>query len=168
MHTSDFHSWLFPNFGYSAISIEIGTYKSNTKEDPMNVRFAIDTIRKSLMQGRAFDQQLFEDSKEQFKIEMRHDLSDSARWLKILRGMSLKVPVGIRLSVGDINYKTLKDVEYADMLELIESTTLDGFVKWTKQFGPTGDHVLLSSVVETVNEEDTPFHSESECNPIPF
>ena len=165
VHTSNFHSWLFPNYGYTSISIEVGTYNSkDTTTDPMNVLYSVETIRKSLEKNRDYGIKLFEDSKEQLKMEVQNNYVNVEAWLKVLKGMSLKIPIGMSLKAGDGNtIKTLKNVEQMNLLEMVEKTNLKEFIEWTKANGPSSE-IVLNSLVETVDEQDAPVHSKKECD----
>jgi hypothetical protein len=174
IHTSHFHSVLFPKYGYTYINIEVGPY--NTKDstnDPMNVQFSLDQISTALKSNRKYDTKLFSDSKSQLLMDLKHEFSNSEGWIAFLRGMSLNMPHAMALthsSEGNTGSQTLKDIQASDMFALIEKIDQKGFVEWTRIHGPMSDAVMLSSVVETVNDIDPPVHAneKSKCNPIPF
>jgi hypothetical protein len=170
IHTTDFHSILYPDFGYTSINVEVGPYNSKDKiNDPMNVQFTILTIINALKSSRTYDTKLFDDSKEQLLNELKNEFSDVSSWMKLIRGMSLNVPLSM-VSKSTSNIKTLTDIKQGDILSLIESTNQKKFMKWTAEFGPMSDELILTSVVETIDDHDKPAHSNvnSICNPIPF
>jgi hypothetical protein len=106
-------------------------------------------------------------------MDLKHEFSNSEGWIAFLRGMSLNMPHAMALthsSEGNTGSQTLKDIQASDMFALIEKIDQKGFVEWTRIHGPMSDAVMLSSVVETVNDIDPPVHAneKSKCNPIPF
>ena len=174
--TKSFHSFLFPGFGYTSVSVEVGQYGAvEGGNDPMNVGRTMEAIKSSFGKKRGYDKALFTTSREQLKRELAHDLSSNmVQWMKIVRGMSLRVAASMRKTLGGGEATTmttmLKDVEQINVVESVESTQLESFVQWTRKHGPTADNVMLTSLVETVDLNDVPFHSEvtKECEAIPF
>ena len=173
--TKSFHSFLFPGFGYTSVSVEVGQYGAvEGGNDPMNVGRTMEAIKSSFGKKRGYDKALFTTSREQLTRELAHDLSSNmVTWMKIVRGMSLRVAASMRKTLGgEATTMTmmLKDVDQINVVESVERTQLESFVQWTRKHGPTADNVMLTSLVETVDLNDVPFHSEDskECEAIPF
>ena len=166
IHTTHFHSFLFPDYGYTVISIEVGPYNSkDSVNDPMNVKFSLTTLFKTLQSSRNYDAKLFEDSKQQLMAELKQEFADGGAWLALLRGMSLRVPVSMAKTHGKEG--TLKDVQQgSDMLLFLQKTDRADFVAWTTKHGPMSDAVMLSANIETVDGPGVSVHANAVCNPL--
>lgn len=142
------HSVLFPTWGYHIVQWSPGPYRA-TDGDPLNVDASLTAARNAIKNvPDALVDRVLVEARAAADVE----LQDPAAWLKVMRGLSLQVPLAVKRAMGEAAPDTLKDVAQMDVTASLKAISRDQAKSFFENHITTymDGGQAINAVVETV------------------
>lgn len=144
------HSVVFPTWGYHLVQWAPGPYRA-PDGDPLNVDASLSAARNAL---RNVPDALVDRVLVETRAAAEVELQEPAKWLKVMRGLSLRVPFAVRSAMGEAAPETLKDIAQMDVTGSLKAIKRDQvksfFSNHIRPFIDNGQ--AINAVVETVQK----------------